>query len=150
MLKTEDGVAYYCHKLVITSSPLVLKSDKMIFSPPLSKEIKNALETTNMHNIVKVFLKFSEPVWPRDLHGMIMADEEMLLPEIWFKDVANEADKDEPAKALAIAFTTADYAAKIASLPKEEVLKKSLDQLDTIFSMLEPRHMSAEINDKGI
>lgn len=147
MLKTggTNGATYFARSVVVTSSPHVLKSGLVKFHPPLSAEFNEALETTNMHNIVKVFLKFSEPVWPDHLHGMIMTDPNMLLPEIWFRNVAAKADKDEPAKAYAVAFTTADYAARVAALPKEEVLRRSVAQLDEIFSHLLPRHMDAEL-----
>ena len=118
------------------------------FEPPLNEDFKNALDTTNMHNIIKVFLKFSERVWPEHLHGMIMTDPNMLLPEIWFRNVADKVHPDEPAKAYAVAFTTADYAARIAALPKEEVIRRSVAQLDEIFSHLEPRHMDSHSQEK--
>lgn len=134
---------YYARTVVITSSPQVLKSGIMHFEPPLSPEVQAGLETTNMHNIVKVFLKFSKPVWPRNLHGMIMTDPDFLVPEMWFRNVEDKAAPDEEAKAYAVGFTTAAYAAKIAALPKEEVLRRSVKQLDEIFSNLELRHMDA-------
>jgi len=138
---------YYARTVVITSSPHVLKSGIMHFEPPLSPELRAGLETTNMHNIVKVFLKFSKPVWPRNLHGMIMTDPDFLVPEMWFRNVEDKAAPDEEAKAYAVGFTTAAYAARVAALPKEEVLRRSVKQLDEIFSNLEPRHMDASGGD---
>ena len=149
-LKTSTGVTYYARSLVITSSPYVLKSGIMKFQPDLTEELKASIDTVNMHSIVKVFLKFSEPVWPKKLHGMIMTDENMLLPEIWFRDVSDKALPDEPAKAYCIGFTTADYAARLAALPKEEVLKRAVKQLDEVFSLLEPRHMAADLKSGNI
>lgn len=148
-LKTSSGVTYYAKSLVITSSPHVLKSGVMEFQPALSEELKQSLDTVNMHNIVKVFLKFSEPVWPAGLHGMIMTDEDFLLPEIWFRDVSDRVAADEPAKAYCIGFTTADYAARLAAMSKEEALKKTVGQLDEIFSRLEDRHMAADPSDES-
>ena len=89
-------------------------------------------------------MKFSEPAWPKDLHGMIMTEKDFLLPEVWFRDVAHKADPDEPAKAYAVGFTTSEYAARIQSLPKKEVIKRCVEQLDTVFSLLEPHHLSAD------
>ena len=41
-----------------------------------------ALDSVLMHDVMKIFLKFSEPVWPKDLHGMIMAGKkDFLVPE---------------------------------------------------------------------
>jgi monoamine oxidase len=149
-VRTERGDTYYARTIVISSSPYVLRSEKMTFNPPLSTEIKSALNTINMHSIVKVFLKFSRPAWPKELAGMIMTDESFLIPEIWFRDVTGQGDKDEPANAYAVGFTTADYAARLAALPKAEVLKMAVKQLDTIFAKLEPRHMAADPNAKGV
>ena len=54
----------------------------MTFQPPLSKDIHEALDSVLMQDVIKVFLKFSEPVWPKDLHGVIMAGNEgFLVPE---------------------------------------------------------------------
>lgn len=144
-VRTSTGVEYYAKSLVITSSPHVLNSGVMEFQPPLSEELKRSLDTVNMHNIVKVFLKFSEPVWPEGLHGMIMTDDSFLLPEIWFRDVSDSVAANEPAKAYCIGFTTADYAARLSSMPKDEVLRKTVGQLDEVFSHLEDRHMAANV-----
>jgi len=146
-VKTLNGTIYYTKSLVITSSPHVLKSNLMKFDPPLSPEITEAINTTNMHNIVKVILKFDRPAWPKDLHGMIMVGDKFLLPEIWFRDVSDSALDDEPAKAYAVGFTTAEYAKRISSMPKNEVLKLCVDQIDEVFSHLKQEHMSARKND---
>ena len=80
---TSDGVRYTSKSVVVTSSPNVLKSGLMKFSPPLPESVSAALETTCMNNIVKIILKFSEPCWPSNLHGMICSDKDMLIPEVW-------------------------------------------------------------------
>merc|ERR1711871_374061 len=104
-----------------------------------------ALETTYMNNIVKIILKFSEPCWPSNLHGMICSDKDMLIPEVWFRDVSKKVDSDEPTKAFATIFCTAEYADRVASLPKEEVLRRVVNELDVIFSQLEPQHMVGDL-----
>lgn len=97
-------------------------------------------------------MKFSEPVWPKDLHGMIMTDKNFLLPEVWFRTVkpsgiAQKAGQ-EPASAYCIGFTTADYAEKIRTMSKKEVLSQCVGQLEQVFSKLEPRHMAADVLDE--
>lgn len=142
-----NGCTYYAKSVVVTSSPKVLKSDLIKFSPPLNNEFQEAIDSVNMHNIVKVFLKFSKPVWPKNLSGMIISDEKYLLPEIWFNDVSDMVDDDEPAKAYAVAFTTAAYAKNLMSLPRHEVQRLCITQLDEMFSLLEPQHMAADPSD---
>jgi monoamine oxidase len=141
---TAAGAVYYARSVVVTSSPHVLQRDLIAFQPPLSAELRAAVDSVSMHSIVKVFLKFSRPVWPRHLSGMIVSDPDFLLPEIWFRDVSHTAAADEPAKAYAVGFTTAAYAARLAALPRHEVLRRCVDQFDTMFALLEPRHMAAE------
>ena len=85
-----DGTMYKCKTVIITSSPHVLKSGNMQFNPPLPKMITDALETVNMNNTVKVLMKFSDVVWPKDLHGMICTDEDALIPELWFVNCADK------------------------------------------------------------
>lgn len=63
---------------------------------------------------------------------------------MWFKDIDPlKVDPTEPARGLAICYTTADFTKRLSALPKEEVLQQVLGQLDHVFSMLEVRHMSA-------
>lgn len=150
MVRTNTGETYYAESVVVTSSPHVLKSGLVSFHPPLAQTIKEALETTKMNTIVKVVMKFSEPVWPKGLRGMVMVDncannkDRWLLPEVWFRDVTELADKDEPAKAYAVGFTTTEYAAELAALPRGEVTARCISQLDSVFSLLTPEHMTAD------
>jgi hypothetical protein len=66
------------------------------------------------------------------------------LLAVWFKDIdPQKVDAGEAARGLAICYTTADFAKKLSGLPKEEVLHRVVDQLDTVFSLLEERHMTA-------
>lgn len=143
-VKTKAGATYYTKSVVVTSSPHVLRREVIKFDPPMSQELKDSVNSVNMNSIVKVFLKFSQPVWPKNLSGMIISDKDFLLPEIWFRDVSNLAAEDEPAKAYAVAFTTAEYAAKLSAMPRHEVLKSAIDQFDKMFSLLEPQHMAAD------
>lgn len=141
---TKDGFTYYAKTLVVSSSPHVLKSDLMKFSPEFPADLKEALHSVTMRNIIKVVLKFSERPWPEHLKGMIMVDEDFLMPEIWFRDVTKEALPDEPAKFYAVGFTTSEYSEKLAAMHRGDALAKCVTQLETIFSALEPRHMEVD------
>lgn len=152
-ITTLNGITYYTKSLVITSSPHVLKSKIIKFEPELTPEIQEALDTTTMNNIVKVILKFSERPWPSNLHGMIMVNtndnSKFLLPEMWFRDVDKETESisDEKAKCYVIGFMTTDYAKKIMKLSNTEAINGVLNQMDQVFSLLEPKHMSGDINE---
>ncbi len=150
MLRTASGTTYYAKTVVLTANPVVLRSGIVKFEPEFNNEIKEAFNSVNLHRIIKVFMKFSKRPWPRHLSGMIMVDDNFLLPEIWFRDVTGKTSPDEAATCYAVGFTTADYEAKVAALPKSEVLKRSLAQLDEIFSYLKPEHMNADLTDADI
>ena len=122
VVTTKDGVEYRAKTIVVTASPHVINTKLLTFSPPLPSEIVNAFDCTLMNNVTKVIMKFSKPAWPKDLHGMIMVDDDFLLPEVWFRTVTDEVDADEPATAYAVGFTTAKYAEKIAHMTQEEVV----------------------------
>lgn len=84
-LTTANGVKYYAKNVVITAPPPVIAS-KISFHPPLSDKLAEALTSVNMHRITKVFLKFSEPAWPKDLNGVIMAgNDDFIVPEGIYK-----------------------------------------------------------------
>lgn len=146
-LTTRDGLEYTARNLVVTASPHVIQQKLIDFQPALPAEVAEAFSWVKMNPVVKVILKFSVPVWPRDLHGMIMADDSFLLPEVWFRNVEDEVAEGEPATAYAVGFTTAHYADRLATMSQEEVLRACLAQLEKVFGRLEPRHMSADPDD---
>lgn len=143
-LTTSSGTQYYAKNVVVTAPPPVI-ANKIKFDPPLSEALQQALDSVYMHDVMKIFLKFSEPVWPKDLHGMIMAgNNEFLIPEVWFKDIdPQKVSSNEKARALAVCYTTADFTKRVSELPKDKVLHLVLDQLNSVFSLLEDRHMAA-------
>lgn len=153
-LTTLNGTSYYAKSVVITSSPHVLKSNLMSFQPPLSHDIKEALDTTRMNPIVKVILKFSKLPWPQNLHGLIMTNttpnHNFVLPEMWFRhvDEGTKDHRDENAVCYVVGFMTTDYAQKIMKMTQSEAISTVLNQMDTVFSYLEAEHMSGDIPTK--
>jgi len=144
---TKEGKTYQTRNIVLTASPHVIQNKLITFSPPLPEEIEEAFHCVKMNSITKVILKFRKPVWPKDLHGMIMTDDSFLVPEIWFRIVEDEIAPGEEATAYAVGFTTAKYQERVSALSQEEVFQRVISQLDTVFSQLQPHHMSANPND---
>lgn len=165
------GATYFARSAVITSSPHALRSGLMQFHPALPPDLQEGLHSVNMHNITKVFLKFKVPVWPEHLHGMIFTDDStdstgmnassggagsgsdgeegkesgrMLIPEMWFRIVKDEVVAGEQATAYVVGFCTSEYARRVAAMPKDEVLRRAVAQLDEAFSLLRARHMSGD------
>lgn len=97
----------------------------------------------------QVFVKFRELCWPEKVQGMIISDPDMLFPEIWFRDVRTLRGEGEEAAGYATGFATSRWAERIASMTEEEVYAKMCEQLEKMFSHLEPRHMRATLNSEG-
>jgi len=94
-ITTAAGTVYRARKLVMTPSPHVINTKMIDFTPALPSEVVEAYDCTQMNNITKVIMKFTRPCWPKDLHGMIMVDDDFLLPEVWFRHVPDEVEEGE-------------------------------------------------------
>ena len=143
---------------VVTAPVAVLAMGRIAFEPPLSPKDELALfRGRNMHPATKLLLRFSRRCWPAKLHGTIMAGDGVLIPEAWFKE-----DKGGSARCVATGFLTAEYATNLeaaaaarlgveSSAPavsptvEQEMCCIFLEQLDEVFSLLEPKHMSAAV-----
>mmetsp|Transcript_47483 Transcript_47483/g.82965 ORF Transcript_47483/g.82965 Transcript_47483/m.82965 type:complete len:386 (-) Transcript_47483:82-1239(-) len=141
-ITTVDGVQYRARKLVMTPSPHVIQNNMISFSPALPQEVVEAYGCTKMNNITKVIMKFTKPCWPEHLHGMIMVDDDFLLPEVWFRHVPDEVEEGEECTAYAVGFATSKYAEKIAGMTQKEVLAATVAQLEKVFGQMEQQHMS--------
>lgn len=104
---------------------------------------------TNSVSSAQVFVKFRELCWPEKLQGMIISDPDMLFPEIWFRDVRTLRGEGEEAAGYATGFATSRWAERIAAMSEEEVYAKMCEQLEKMFSHLEPRHLRGHLNTEG-
>ena len=154
---TTNGTVYYARSVVVTSSPKVLLSDLISFTPSLPLAKIEGLQSLDMYRAMKVIFKFKKRFFPIGVQGIVMAGDNCIVPEMWFKiiPVSDEAEKaiaagetvvsDEGEVACtATCFACANYADHLVSMPQKEMLKAILDQLDEMFSTLQPSHMSAE------
>ena len=154
---TSDGTVYFTRSVVVTSSPKVLLSDLILFNPPLSVAKIQGLESIDMHRAMKVIFKFKKRFFPKNVQGIVMGVDSCLVPEIWFKNITNSqtekllaageiVDDEGEVACTATCFACANYADKLISMPQKEMYKAILDQLDDMFSHLQPSHMSAELS----
>ena len=138
IVNTMDGIEYNCKCVVLTASPHVLRSGLITFDPPLSNDKSDALKCVVMHPVVKVLLKFSQICWPKSVQGMIMVDDNFMIPEVWFRSVGEI--EGEEAVGYCTGFAAADFAENIISLPQEEVFQSFLEQVG--YSKLYYCHLS--------
>lgn len=124
--------------VVVTASPHVLRTELLAFQPPLPAAKRDALWQVHMHHAVKVLLKFSSKPWPQRLAGMIVADQDLPLPEVCFQDVGASLDNqterhdhchastgadpgaEQGAVCFAVGFATAGYADRLLALGGEQ------------------------------
>mmetsp|Transcript_17436 Transcript_17436/g.15719 ORF Transcript_17436/g.15719 Transcript_17436/m.15719 type:complete len:582 (-) Transcript_17436:129-1874(-) len=165
--------------VVVTASPYVLSNKILVFEPELTKDKIEALQCLEINIAMKIYVKFSSKCWPKDLQGMIMSGSECLIPEVWFRDVSDkvaghnrqidsefnsevdsksnsELDSSlggafESATCYATGFATSKYAEELLRLGSDEkIIDCLLDQLEKVFSLLEPKHMAADLTESEI
>ena len=118
------------------------RDNSVKFIPRLPAAKINAAETIQMGNAAKVFIGFSEIVWPEDLFDVVCTD--CFLPEFWITTYpksshprqaknAREAEAIAATKGLVTFFVAGDLANKIAKMKESDVIAKAIEQLDRIF-----------------
>jgi hypothetical protein len=122
-------------------------SNAIVFDPPLPPLKANAANAVSMSNAVKVFIGFDEMFWPADLFDVVCVD--CYLPELWVLTYPPEertaggvrfeggdgGDDDVARRTRAVVtfFVAGDLADEVTRTPKETVIERALDQLDTMF-----------------
>ncbi|ANZ77527.1 BA75_04485T0 [Komagataella pastoris] len=74
-VKTKSGVTYSADYVIVTVPLGVLKSDDILFTPPLPASISNQLNKVQMGNIAKVIFEFDTVFWDKTV------DKWLLFPE---------------------------------------------------------------------
>lgn len=141
-LKTIAHETITAKKVIVTTPVGALKSNSLLFTPPLPKDKVAALDCMLHQPAMKIILKFQRPAWPLHLQGMIMTGCD--VPETWFKIVPEVSRvADEPATCYATGFVTSRYAEALQGKSDAEIATLLLAQLDSVFSLLQPEHMAA-------
>lgn len=61
---TQQGTHFFSQRLIITIPPAVLRTEAIVFSPPLPVQMK-ALSQIETGGVVKFVVEFNEPVWEK-------------------------------------------------------------------------------------
>ncbi|RYH30365.1 hypothetical protein EON65_05410 [archaeon] len=145
-ITTADGSVYLSRTAVFAISPHALGCGYIRFNPTLPRKKVEALSYTKMNKAMKVFIKFSAVCWPKNLIGTITANTETCFPEIWFRDCSDITLDRRQGVCYATAFVTSKYADRLCAMPEHEVYRKMVEQMDVMFSHLEPRHCVPLLN----
>ena len=162
------GIVFRTKKVVVTCSPHVLSSPKLLeFNPPLPMEKVEALSCVSMYTASKIILMFSSRFYPEGLHGIIMGG--TVVPEVWFKEatpksssfsnddtseesmsVGSSSDSGSEANEtvyIAVGFLSAKFAEEAhAKYNEDGLIKKMLEELDTVFSNFKAEHLAARVD----
>lgn len=149
VVETATGAKYQGKTCIVNATPNALKSGYINFQPALPQDKVDALSYVDMRSACKVFIKFSKVCWPKHVQGIIMGDPSFMFPEIWFRDVTSLVQEGDQTAGYATAFCTAEFADRIIASDPEEVYAKMVEQLDTVFSKLEPRHFSVALGEEA-
>ncbi|KAK3272903.1 hypothetical protein CYMTET_18830 [Cymbomonas tetramitiformis] len=133
------GSKLRCAAVVVAVPLTVLQDSDIAFSPPLPAPKSHAVKTIRMGNAIKVLLAFEKSFWPEGLFDVCCMDS--FLPEIWMLEYpAQEQQTPSPeglkcrGTALITAFVAGEFADQMTSMADDEVIRRSLDQLDKMFA----------------
>lgn len=87
-LTTPGGEVYSCDRLIITASVKVLQEQAISFAPSLPPSFNLGLQRIGMDRGFKVFLKFSQPIWPNGMGSVFTTG---LVPEYWVSSAGRSA-----------------------------------------------------------
>eukprot|EP00455_Lapot_gusevi_P007047 TRINITY_DN13025_c0_g4_i1.p1 TRINITY_DN13025_c0_g4~~TRINITY_DN13025_c0_g4_i1.p1 ORF type:complete len:414 (+),score=49.80 TRINITY_DN13025_c0_g4_i1:85-1326(+) len=131
-LVSESGQTIKSKRVVITASVPVIR-DYLEFRPALPKAKQEALQMIRTEPCVKLALRFRSQIWPADFHGVICSDS--LVPEFWAhahpqKYSLSKVGHDY----VMMGFACAEYARKVSSMHRQDLIQAILQQLDEMFS----------------
>ena len=121
---------------VVSTVPVSCLRDRDIsFSPPLPEGKQAAAGKIKIGNAVKAVCRLDTKFWPDDLWDVVCSDS--FMPELWLTpaaDVLKSAAQGKPMKHyFMVGFVSGERADRVMQLPKEEVKRLMLLQLDAIF-----------------
>jgi len=129
-LVTGELTSVLAKQVIVTVSIPILRNGDLQFVPPLPGNKQKALQRLGFGNALKVFLKFSERVWPIDCYDIVCGEEGAFVPEYWFDEIL---DKNGKKVYLATAFAAGQHADYIAGFSNELIIQHCLQHLDRLF-----------------
>eukprot|EP01138_Halocafeteria_seosinensis_P001841 gb/GECG01001884.1/.p1 GENE.gb/GECG01001884.1/~~gb/GECG01001884.1/.p1 ORF type:complete len:521 (+),score=61.19 gb/GECG01001884.1/:1-1563(+) len=76
-----DESTFAAMQVIVTVPLPVLQEGDIEFDPPLSAERREALNSMQFSNAVKIHLVFNKRCWPKDCHGAVCSG--CFVPELW-------------------------------------------------------------------
>ncbi len=132
VVQTQSGATYRGDRVIVTVPLTVLKQQSITFTPAMPASKFEALDTVDMPDGVKVFMRFTERFYPDiTFEGGIFKNLSDSSGEKIYYDAAFR--KDTNANVLGL-FTVGAPATVYATQPNEEALTRYiLDELDEMF-----------------
>lgn len=109
-----------CRVALVTVPLPVLQQGALVFSPPLPEDKVQSVQAIRMGNAIKIVLQFSHRFWPEDFWDAVCSD--AMVPEWWVVDAL-----------VAVGFIAGRHADALGRLPKAELARRALRQLDDMF-----------------
>ena len=151
VVTTRCGKSFRASAAIVVAAPVsALKEShwspafatKLAFDPPLPRAKRDAIESIQMSDAVKICLAFSERFWPEDVWNVVCCD--AFLPECWMLEYETEDDggagDDVAGRAIVTFFACGETAKAVARRIREDpeggeagVVHQALAQLDAMF-----------------
>ena len=124
-VKSISDLDYVADRVLITVPLTMLKNNSIDFIPVLPSDKKQAIQSIEMGNGIKITLKFTSPFWEAETNSILGAS---LVPEYW----VTNADKTSNGNYLT-AFIMGESADQLALLSENEAIQELLNELSTLY-----------------
>ncbi|MGZ3773997.1 MAG: flavin monoamine oxidase family protein [Pseudobdellovibrionaceae bacterium] len=135
-VRTRDGRIFIAKTVILTASVGMLKSDEIVFDPPLPREKEDALHCLSMGDEAKIALKFKKRFWPEDAVFFNRIDSHHEMARTYFVPFSPYEEKNVVLTAL---FAGAE-ADKIKNMHDTEVIKALCRDFDRMFPDAAPTY----------
>lgn len=132
-IQTKSGHQYEGQCVLITVPLGVLKHKQITFSPPLTQYKQDAIKQLEMGDFNKVYLRFPEVFWERDIQFIGYVDDKK---DEWCGWMNYVPFVDEP---ILVAFNTGEFARQVESMTDNEIIKQAMTTLHKMYGNTIPQ-----------
>ena len=130
-LRLDSGESLRTHRLIVTASIGVLRTDTITFDPPLPLLHQRAISTIGMGAVDLVWLAFDEPFWRSTPDGSAEGEPNVLTLVGATPTVAAWLDLGtDPRRPVLVGMLAAEHARRVAELDDDAALEVVLEGLE--------------------
>mmetsp|Transcript_25191 Transcript_25191/g.39558 ORF Transcript_25191/g.39558 Transcript_25191/m.39558 type:complete len:217 (+) Transcript_25191:3-653(+) len=129
-------------RLICALPQAVLRDADVKFNPSLPSNKVDALKKVRVGNAIKILLKVKEKFWPDDCWDVVCSDS--FVPELWLTPAAKVLKKKKLPEYYWVGFIAGERSQRIQRMSHDEMARKMMTQLDTIFGTKDRPHPATD------